>query len=408
MHLTTQAPYDLANPEVLEDPFPLFRRMRREDPVHWSEAMQAWILTRHDDVHKALRDPRLSANRLDALVNFQLRNSDPSLAADFARIGRQQMLMKDGADHHRLRTLSNYAFTPSNLDKWRPRIQKVVDELLDAVGDQGQFDVVADLAQPLPAIVIAELFGIPPEDRHSFQKWSDAGAKFFGGTLGDPEQDARAANDSALNMERYFRALYDERRRRPGDDLMSSLIQEQAEGKLSAEEVCSQCMLLLIAGHVTTIDQLSNAVHTLLTHPDQLRKLAADPALIKGAIEEIMRFDGAVSFTHRVAVADLEIGGKAVRTGEVVYLGLAAANRDPEAFADPEVFDITRPVARHIAFGAGPHVCIGAGLTRRELEIGLLTLFRRMPNLHLSADEPPRRRCESLVFRGFHTLPVAR
>ena len=187
MHLTTQAPYDLANPEVLENPFPLYRRMRREDPVHWSEAMQAWVLTRHDDVHKALRDPRLSANRLDALVNFQLRNSDPSLAADFSRIGRQQMLMKDGADHHRLRTLSNYAFTPSNLDKWRPRIQTVVDELLDAVGGRGRFDVVADLAQPLPAIVIAELFGIPPGDRHSFQKWSDAGAKFFGSTLGDPE-----------------------------------------------------------------------------------------------------------------------------------------------------------------------------------------------------------------------------
>ena len=209
MHLTTQAPYDLANPEVLENPFPLYRRMRREDPVHWSEAMQAWVLTRHDDVHKALRDPRLSANRLDALVNFQLR------------------------------------------------------------------------------------------------------------------------------------------------------------------------------------------------------KLSADPALIKGAIEEILRFDGAVSFTHRVAVADLEIGGKAVRTGEVVYLGLAAANRDPEAFTDPEVFDITRPVARHIAFGAGPHVCIGAGLTRRELEIGLLTLFRRKPGLRLIDEDPPRRRCESLVFRGFHTLPVA-
>ncbi len=406
MHSTQPRQFDLINPEVLADPYPLFHQMRREDPVHWSEPIQAWVLTRYEDVLKAFRDPRLSADRTDFLVNFQLRNSDPALAADYARISREQMLMKDGPDHHRLRTLGNHGFTPSMLDRARPLVQRVMDELLDAIQPRGKFDVARDLAQPLPAIVIAELFGIPAKDRHLFQGSSDALARFFGGTLGDPEQDARAASEASVRMERYFADLLEERRKTPGDDLMSLLIEGQNEGRLSAAEVCCQCILLLAAGHVTTIDQFSNAVCALLGHPEQLRKLCADPGLIKTAVEECFRYDGAVPFIHRVAVKGLEIDGKTIRQGQVLYLGTAAADRDPEVFPEPDRFDITRQNNKHLAFGAGPHVCIGAGLARRELEIGLLTLFRRMPALRLSEEERPRRRCESLVFRGFHSLPV--
>lgn len=406
MHSAQQRHYDLINPQALIDPYPLFHQMRREDPVHWVEPIQAWVLTRYKDVVQAFRDPRLSADRTDFLVNFQLRNSDPALAVDYARISREQMLMKDGPDHHRLRTLGNHGFTPSMLERSRPMIQRVMDELLDAVQPRGRFDVAQDLAQPLPANVIAELFGIPVKDRHLFQGSSDALAKFFGATLGDPEQDARAANQASLRMERYFADLLEERRKTPGDDLMSLLIEGQNEGRLSAAEVCCQCILLLAAGHVTTIDQFSNAVFALLRHPEQLRQLRDDPTLIKSAVEECFRYDGAVPFVHRVAGDDLEISGKQIRKGQVVYLGTAAADRDPEVFPDPDHFDITRPNNRHLAFGAGPHVCIGAGLARRELEIGLLTLVRRMPGLRLAEDETPRRRCESLVFRGFHSLPV--
>jgi cytochrome P450 PksS len=358
-------------------------------------------------VLEAFRDARLSGNRVELIVRYRLRHSDTALVADYARMLKQQMLMKDGAEHHRLRTACNYGFTPSMLDRAQPLIQQVVDDLLDEVAPRGRFDLAADLAQPLPAVVIAELFGIPASDRGLFQGWSDDIAKFWGGTLGDPEQAARAANAAVLSLERYFLALLEKRRQQPGEDLMSLLLQGQAEGRLSAEEVCHQCILLLGAGHTTTIDQLSNSVYTLLTHPEQWRKLCADPGLIRSAVDECLRYDGAVPLIHRVAVADLEIGGQMIRKGQAVYLSLAAANRDPEVFAEPDTFDISRTNNRHLAFGAGPHVCIGAGLARRELEIGLLALVRRMPNLHLVEGEKPRRRCESLVFRGFRHLPVA-
>jgi cytochrome P450 PksS len=399
--------YELTNPHVLAEPHALFHRMRREDPVHWSDAIEAWVLTRHDDVLAALREPRLSSARTEAIAAYQLRDADPAIAADWVRVTRGSMLMKDGADHHRLRVLGNHGFTPSMMDRARPKIQKVVDELLDAVIGRGPFDIVRDLSQPLPAIVISELFGIPPRDRDLFQRWSDDGAKFGGGTLGDAEHDARTANRSTLEMEQYFAALLDERRKKPGDDLMSMLIRGQDEGKLSAAEVACQCMLFLVAGHVTTIDQLANTVHALLTHPDQWRKLRGDPRLVKSAVEEALRYDGAVPFINRFAAADLEIRGKTIRAGQMVYLCIAAANRDPEVFFEPDAFDVTRESNRHIAFGVGPHVCIGAGLARRELESALGALVRRMPTLHLVDGEAPMRRCESLAFRGFHRLPAA-
>jgi cytochrome P450 PksS len=404
----TQKPrFDLANPDVLGDPYPMFRQMREEEPVHWSDAIHAWVVTRYRDVLEAFRDTRLSNNRTEFLIHSQLRDSDPALAGDYARVLNEMMLMKDGREHHRLRVLGNYGFTPSMLDRARPMIQRVVDELLDELQPRGRFDVAADLAQPLPAIVIAELFGIPARDRGLFQGWSDDVARFFGGTLGDREQDARAANAATLGLENYFSALLEERRRKPGDDLMSLLLEGQAEGKLSAAEVCAQCQLFLAAGHVTTIDQLSNAIYTLLSHPEQWRKLRDDPGLVRSAVEECLRYDGAVPLLHRVAMTDLEMGGKTIRKGQVVYLALAAANRDPEVFAEPDTFDVARSNNRHLAFGAGPHICIGAGLARREMEMGLLALLQRMPTLHLVEGETPRRRCESLLFRGFHSLPVA-
>jgi cytochrome P450 PksS len=381
--------------------------MREEDSVHWSEVIQAWVVTRYKDVVEALRDARLSAARTELLVNHQLRNSDTALAADFARVAREQMLLKDGPDHHRLRTLGNHGFTPRMLERARPMIQGVMDKLLDGLEGRGRFDVARDLAQPLPAAVIAELFGIPAAARDLFQGSSDALATFFGGALEAPEAAARAASKATVSMERYFSELLEERRRAPGEDLMSLLIEGQAEGRISAQEVCAQCILLLTAGHVTTIDQFSNAVFAFLSHPEQRRKLCDDPTLIKSAVEECLRFDGAVPLLHRVATVDLEIGGKTIRKGQMVYLGLAAANRDPDFFPEPDRFDITRSNNRHVAFGAGPHVCIGGGLARRELEIGLLTLFRRRPSLRLAEGEAPRRRCESLLFRGFHALPVA-
>ena len=266
-------------------------------------------------------------------------------------------------------------------------------------------DAIADFAQPLPAVVIAELFGIPVADREKFQKWSDDVAKFFGGTHGDPATDARAANDSSLALEEYFLALIEKRRAAPGHDLVSLLVAGQADGKLSAEEVSGQCILILAAGHVTTIDLTGNAINAFLDHPDEWRALVTNPTRVSGAVEEALRYDTAVPFTHRIAVAETRIGDKTIAPGQVVYVGMAAANRDPAVFTDPDVFDIGRVNNNHVSFAVGPHVCLGASLARRELEIGLATLARRLPNLRRGS-APPRRRCDSLVFRGFHTLPI--
>jgi cytochrome P450 PksS len=317
------------------------------------------------------------------------------------------MLFQDGADHHRLRTLGNHAFTPSALDRFRPVVQEVVDSLLDKVQNRSEFDVARDLSQPLPAVVIARMFDIPAADRDQFQEWADAAATFFGGIIGDPAASARAANSASLNLERYFHDLLAERRLHPGEDLMSLLIRGQDEGRLSADEVCCQCIMLLTGGHVTTIDQFSNAVYALLANPGELAKLRADPGLIKSAVEETLRYDGAVGLARRLAAEDVAIRGRTIRRGDLVFLSVAAANRDPAVFPDPDRFDISRTNNRHIGFGAGPHICIGQGLARRELEIGIGGLVRRFPHLRLAESSTPRRRCDTLVFRGFHELPVA-
>jgi cytochrome P450 len=396
--------YPLTDPAFLEDPYPVYHRMRQQDPVYWSETLGHWVLTRYDDVLAAARHPALSSARTEVFVRAQLRGTDPALAGDFTRLITGTMLMKDGPEHHRLRVLGNHAFTPSVLGRWQPLIERVVDNLLDAALPRGRIDLIDDLARPLPAIVIAELFGIPPEDRETFHHWSMASARFFGGAVGDPEQAARAGNEAARQLERYFREL--QQGWRPGDDLMSLLLQGQAEGRLTAEEVSSQCIVLLNAGHTTTMDQLGNTVLALLHNPEQWGRLRHDPALVRSAVEEGLRYDAAVFLLQRIAREDLSLRGQTIHEGDLLYLSLGAANRDPEVFAEPDRFDVGRADNRHLAFGAGPHLCLGMTLARRELEVALGRLVWRMPRLRFDEERPVRRRADSLVFRGLESLPV--
>jgi pimeloyl-[acyl-carrier protein] synthase len=404
--LSSQIDADLANPAVLAEPHEMFDQLRREEPVYWSDPLSSWFVTSHEIVTAALRDPRLSSVRTEAFVLAQLGPENAKLAADFQRVVGAMMLMKDGEDHRRLRILGNHGLTPSMLHRSRPMIEQIVNELLSAVADKGRMDIMADLAQPLPAQVIAALFDIPESDRDLFQEASDAMAKFFGATLGDKSTDARAANAATRKLEAYFLKLIEERSRRPGQDLMSLFLAGQKEGKLTAEEVCCQCILLLVAGHVTTIDQLSNAVHALLTHRDELERLQQDPALLESAVEEAVRFDTAVPMIYRLAKEDVVLGGKTIRAGQIVHLCLIAASHDPAAYAEPHRFDITRAAGRSLAFGQGIHICMGGGLARCELEIALSALLARCPNLRLDPDHPPQRNCASLAFRGFHLLAV--
>jgi cytochrome P450 len=397
---------ELASPDALADPHPLFHRMRREEPVHFSRALGAWLVTRYAEVVQAFRDPRLGGDRTRTLIDAQLAPADRGLVQDYERSHRRTLVTKDGPEHLRLRRLVLHGFTPARLDAARPVIRQAVDGLLDRVGAAGRLDVVQDFAEPLPTLVICELFGIPAADRPRLREWSDARTRFFGLSRGDAAAAARAVNDATVHLEDYFQRLAAERLRQPGDDLLSLLLAAHAEGRLTAAEVSAQCQMLLIAGHVTTRDQLGNAVHALLRHPAQLAALRADPSRVGAAVEEALRYDPPASFIHRVAEADLEVGGRPVRKGQLVLLGIAAANRDPAVFPDPDRFDLGRGDRRHVAFGSGPHACLGMGLARLELELALEALVRRFPHLGLDPQDPPRRRGDALLFRGFARLPV--
>lgn len=395
----------LADPAVLLDPYPALNWLRDHQPVHYAADVQAWVVSRYVDVSALLRDPRLSANRIPVMAQQLLGGADTAPIKDYLQSTGEMMLMRDGDDHHRLRVLGNRGFTPTALAAWAPRVDRVIAGLLDEVrGDT--FDLVADLAEPMPATVIAEMFGIPEADHGRFRTWADDQARFFGGTVRDPLADGVLANTSAIELGNYFRALHAERKAKPGDDLMSLFIAAEEAGRLTVEEVVNQCQLILIAGHVTTIDQLSNGLHTVLQQPGLWQRLAKSPELIRATVEETIRFDSAVTLVMRVALQDVALHDRTIGAGQLVFLTLAAANRDPAVFDHPDTFDIDRPTNKHVGFGAGPHLCLGLGLARMELDAAFNALLTRYPNLRLDPDRPAVRKCESLGFRGFASLPL--
>lgn len=402
----TSPEVSLTDPAILIDPYPALSWLRENDPIHWAADARAWVVTRHADVLSALRDPRLSANRVQVLAAQMLGGGDTTPVKDFLRTNADMMLMRDGAEHHRLRALGNRGFTPTALTAWSPRVHKVIAELLDGAGADGTMDVVADLAEPMPATVIAEMFGIPASDHRRFRIWADDMARFFGGTVRDPMADGLAANHAAISLESYFRALHDERKARPGDDLMSLFLAGEEIGRLSVQEVVCQCMMILIAGHVTTIDQLANSVYALLRHEGAWASLVAEPGTARAVVEESIRFDPAVSLIMRVATEAINMGGKTIQPGDLVLVALAAANRDPAVVSDPDRFDPSRTPNKHVGFGAAHHQCIGMNLARIELEAALVALAKRFPRMRLDPERLPIRKCESLTFRGFARLPV--
>jgi cytochrome P450 len=401
---TGQAPRQprLFGPEMLEDPYPFYHRLRAASPVFWAEGLDAWLATRYDDAAAALRNSQLSSDRS---VRLRQRMAGKGLDDLLTRSSRS-MIHLDPPDHTRQRTLVNKAFTPRAVDAMAPHIQALVDGCLDAVQGRGAMDVIADLAYPLPVTVIAEMLGVPPEDRARFKKWSDEISFFLSGNAAEaPPEELRRSLHSRGELVDYFRAVVARRRAQPQADLLTALAQaEEAGGRLSEDEVYDNAVLLLIAGNETTTNLIGNGLLALLRHPDQLRKLQADPSLIPNAVEELLRYDGPVQFTTRVAKTDLTLGGQAVRAGQMVFLMLGAANRDPAQFPEPDRLDVTRKDVKHIAFGAGPHFCLGAPLARLEGQIAFRTLLRRLPGLRLA--EGPIEHRNNINLRGLQALPV--
>ena len=395
---STQAVFNPLMPEFHSNPYPFYRALREEDPVHQSP-LGFWVCTRYDDAVMILRDPRFGregmAKRMEARLGL---TQDTSRARD--------MLFQDPPDHTRLRALVSRAFTPRVVEVMRPHIQEIVDGLLDRVDGARAMDVIEDLAYPLPVTVICEMLGVPAADQDIFKSWSTDIARSLDAAILPADSDAiPRGRDARLGLADYFRSLIATRRKDPKPDLLSALIAAEEEGnKLSEGELVSTCMLLLIAGHETTVNLIGNGLLALLQHPDQLRALRDDPGLIQTGVEELLRFDGPVQRTGRMTTAEVEIGDKRIPRDSVVVSVIGAANRDPKQFADPDRLDVSRKDNRHIAFGFGIHFCLGAPLARLEGQIALGTLLRRMPKLALVSDVPEWR--ESSTLRGLKSLPV--
>jgi cytochrome P450 PksS len=397
------------SPDNLLDPVPLYRELREHDPVHWSDTVQAWLITRHADVMNCFRDPRLSADR-SKIAEHQLRLvgiSEERIQEYMAHV-RQQMVLRDGPEHLRLRRQTNPAFTPQMVDAWCPTIRRTMNTLMDRVRHLGHMDLVSEISYPLPQLVVAELLGIPGKDRENFRRWTEPSAQLSSPVAGiDLVSLARRAVQGTLEVTRYLTAIVEERRREPADDLISQLLRVQESGAMSEGELVATLNLILTAGHLTTTDQLSNGIHELLLHPDQFQKLREDLGLLRSAVEEMVRFCPPMPFMHRIATENFQLHGRTIRKGDLVFLGLASANRDPAIYPEPDRFDITRSTTqKNMTFGFGPHHCVGSGLARRELEIAFEVLVTSLPGLHLEPGRLPQLKCTSLAFRGFESLHV--
>jgi cytochrome P450 len=376
----------LLTPVYLANPYRFYHQLRSEAPVYWSEAMGAWLLTRYCDAEAALRDPRLiSGTRISAAVKQLPEAVQPEIQALQNHIS-SWMGFIDPPDHTRLRALVSNAFTPRMIRDLRPQIQAIVDDLLDRVQEAGEMDVIADFAFPLPAIVIAEMLGLPPADREQFKQWSNDVMAFLG--TGRPQVDvARRAQQGVYALKGYLRSIFSQRRQSPQDDLISALLIVEQEGdRLSEEEMFGMCVFLLVAGHETTLALIGNGLLALLRNPDRKRTLQDDPALIETAVEEFLRYDSPIQHQTRVAGEDFELEGRQIRQGQRVLPMLGAANRDPAQFDDPDRLDIRRQPNPHLAFGYGIHFCLGAPLARLEGQIAIGAILRRMPALQLTTE----------------------
>jgi cytochrome P450 len=386
------------DPEFLADPYPTYHRLRAEDPVHHSP-LGFWVLTRYEDVSSVLRDPRFIKEPLAALVAARF-------GAEVPRGVGLSMLDRDPPDHTRLRSLVSKAFTPRVVEGLRPRIQQIVDGLITRAEAAGSIDVIEEFAYPIPVNVICEMLGVPVADHERFKGWSLDIARGLDSIWLPPDSEVPRRSAAARHaISDYFRGLIAARRAAPRGDLLSALIAaEEAGDKLSEEELLATCILLLIAGHETTVNLIGNGVLALLRHPAELSRLRETPGLITSAVEELLRYDGPVQRTARVASADATIGGRTIPRGDMVMPFIGAADRDPAQFPEPDRLDLSRSDNRHIAFGWGIHFCLGAPLARVEGQIAIDALVRRLPGLELVNHQPEYR--QSLTLRGLKTLPV--
>jgi len=399
---------ELVSADFLRDPYPLLHHLREHAPVYWSDAIGGWLLTRYDDVMTSLKDTAnfSNENRLGKAVEYLPPDRRAKFKLFEEHYATKGLLHSDPPDHTRMRAVINKDFTPNVVERMRPAIQKIVDDLIDNAERQGGMDVVPDFAAALPIGVIAEILGVPHSDRHLFKRWTDM-ILGFQGVNKPSEEDLLRAQTGLQEIRPYLQAMIEERRRQPRADLMSKFVAALGEGgRMSESELINTCVTLFTAGHETTLSLISSTVYTLLSHHDQLALLRENPDLLKSTIEESLRYESPVSRQTRLMKQDTEMGGQMLRRGQIVFQMLNAANRDPAQFPDPDVFSIRREPNRHIAFGHSAHFCVGAALARTEGFIAVGTLVRRLPGLRL-VDATPDWDLEKRNSRVLNSLRVS-
>jgi cytochrome P450 len=396
---------DIASPAFKANPYPYYARLRAEAPAHrvpLAGRQSAWLITRYDDVAAILKDDRFVKNRW-SVVSPEQAARQPWIPK-FIRPLERNMLDLDPPDHTRLRALVHKAFTPRLIEDLRGRIQELTDELLDAMESRGRMDLIRDYAQPLPTTIIAEMLGVPVRDRRKFQRWSYIVVSKVNTTW-----QLFKAIPALWAFMSYVRKLIQARRANPQDDLISALVQAHEAGdQMSEDELVAMIVLLVIAGHETTVNLIGNGMLALMEHPESIEQLRNDPSLIKSAVEELLRYDGPLlTATERFASEDVTIHGVTIPRGELVFPVLASANRDERQFDRPDTLDLAREPNRHVAFGLGMHYCLGAPLARLEGQIAINTLLRRMPDLRPAVPAKTLRWRAGLILHGLEALPVA-
>jgi cytochrome P450 len=401
--------FDPFDPLWASDPFPLYANLRERAPIHRND-LGFWVVARHADCLAVLRDRRASSDSLNVAVERMPEGFRTPIAEDdpiaTAMLEMRPFLFRDPPDHTRLRGLVSKAFTPKVVESLRLRTQQVVDELLEAAIELDQVDLLEEFAYPLPVRVICDLLGVPVEDQDRFKAWSNALARGLDPDFLLTPEVIAARSEAVLQFSQYFFELLAERRRVPGEDLLSRLVEAEDGGTvLSEAEMLSTCILLLVAGHETTVNLIAGGTLALLRHPDQFERFRTDPDVNRSGIEEMLRYVSPVQLTGRALTEDCEFGGVEFAAGDFAMLLIASGNHDPDQFEDPDRFDVTRTPNNHLGFGFGIHHCLGAPLARMETQVALTSLVQRAPDLALAVDEVTYK--SNVVLRGMESLPVS-